>query len=95
MSLFGNILKDVGVLQEDLFNGELDEFSADDKKDEKGIAAKKAAETRRQNKEKKNKELNDLHIKAFSKGDLFGNEISHEEQQDALSKLKSLKGRKK
>ena len=90
-----NIIKESinDVLSEDfdLFGNEFDS-EAESKKELSKLKnknrAKKAAETRRMNKEKKFNELNRLHSIARSDGDLFGNKYSKEEQEDALNKLK-------
>ena len=75
----------------DLFGNEFD-ADAEIKKEKAKIKnkerAKKAAETRKINKEKKQSEINRLHSIARSDSDLFGNKYSQEQQNDALSKLK-------
>ena len=95
-TLFGQILKEMGLLQEDLFNGEPDEISQDDiKKQKRKASSAKAAQTRKANAEKKNSEISNLHVKAMTNQDLFGNKNSKEEQDAALNKLKSMTNKKK
>jgi hypothetical protein len=63
------------------------------KKEKRKVSAQKAAQTRKVNKEKKNSEISNLHVKAMTNSDLFGNKNSKEEQDAALSKLKTMRNK--
>lgn len=66
-------------------------------KNKRSQASKKAAETRKANKEKKEKEIEkDFNIARGVGKDLFGNEVSDEERQEAEKRLrKNLEKKKK
>lgn len=65
-------------------------------KNKRSQASKKAAETKRANKEKKNKQIEkDFNIARSVGKDLFGNEISDEERKEAEERLRKNLPKKK